>query len=263
MEKELLEIKQKYEKYKSRAEVIGILVLSLIFLSIGVFWYFHNNVKEAYEREADSSLGTIQTYKLKINADSSTMYSQQTLIGEKDDLIIHAKDEAKHYKDLYFSLNTKIGAQVNNIGAKIIRDTVVRFVSNNEACDSAIAEINQYIADETIPVGSAIIKNTKWYNFNSILRADSLQILSMGFKSGDVSVIVGKEKNKWFQDKKLFQRGQETTTMKVESPHFYVEDMSSIKLDDKRKKPILLSRTAMFLYGMIVSTAVGTVLILQ
>lgn len=248
-------------KNKKVREIAAIIVGVLLLVGGAIAFYYHGKVKAKYEAELDLYALQSQAFTIKIQKDSSIKYNQEVVIGDERTAKQHALDEAIQYKDLYFSLKAKVSASVKNIDIPIKKDSIRR-IEVPMGCDSIAGAIYAQMDSMSIPVGSSFFVSDKWYYFSGDIELTKLHLDSAGFKSGDISLTLGKEKAKWFKDGKLYQGGKTTTSLVVENPCFAISDMSSIKVEDKRKRPILLSKGAFFVYGIIVATATGTALLM-
>jgi hypothetical protein len=73
---------------------------------------------------------------------------------------------------------------------------------------------------------------------------------SIGFKPGYVNVLVGEQR------RGLYKKPLPIVELQVENPYMNIVSSNNVVVKDKRKNPILLSRTAMLVYGFILGMVV-------
>jgi hypothetical protein len=182
-----------------------------------------------------------QSYKVQRTKDSTTIYTQQVLVADERTAKVHAESKLKN---IQLSVKGKIGVKVKDVVAEYIKpDTVIQYVGEN--CDSLL----DAMAKNTLPIGSKFSTNNKWYYVAGTLDTNNVALDSIGFNSGKISLVLAGK------------RGKESVVLTTENPYMNVTALSSVKVTDKRKRPLLLSRTAFLAYGLIAGAAGVTYLI--
>lgn len=182
-----------------------------------------------------------QAYKVQRTKDSTTIYTQQVLVADERTAKVHAESKLKN---IQLSVKAKIGVKVKDVVAEYIKpDTVVQYVGEN--CDSLL----DAMAKNTLPIGSKFTTNNKWYYVAGTLDTNNVKIDSLGMSPGNISLILAGK------------RGKESVVLTTENPYMNVTGLSSVKVTDKRKRPLLLSRSAFAIYGLIAGAAGVTYLI--
>ena len=182
-----------------------------------------------------------QSYKVQRTKDSTTIYTQQVLFADERTAKVHAESKLKN---IQLSVKGKIGVKVKDVVAEYIKpDTVIQYVGEN--CDSLL----DAMAKNTLPIGSKFSTNIKWYYVAGTLDTNNVKIDSLGMSPGKISLVLAGK------------RGKESVVLTTENPYMNVTGLSSVKVTDKRKRPLLLSRTAMIVYGVLLGTAGTTYLI--
>jgi hypothetical protein len=181
-----------------------------------------------------------QSYKVQRTKDSTTIYTQQVLVADERTAKIHAESKLKN---IQLSVKGKIGVKVKDVVAEYIKpDTYSNTTDTNR-----IPDVRKTI--DCIPVGTQFSTNNKWYYVAGTLDTNSVALDSVGFNSGKISLVLAGK------------RGKESVVLTTENPYMNVTGLSSVKVTDKRKRPLLLSRSAFLAYGLIAGAAGVTYLI--
>jgi hypothetical protein len=169
----------------------------------------------------DAELKTI------IQKDSSKLYvMEQKLMGERHARIL-AEDASKRFKTLSAVIKTKV---------EVRRDTIwVPFA------DSSLTYCN-----DTIDIPIAYVD--KWFYLGGKVQQNGLLLDSIGFKPGYVNVLVGEQR------RGVFKKPLPIVELKVENPYMNIVSANNVVVKDRRKKPLLLSRTAMLVYGFVLGS---------
>lgn len=172
-----------------------------------------------------------QAYTVRIRKDSTTIYTQKILQANQQAANAHSGE-----RKTQTSVKAKIGVKIDNVVAEYTKpDNIIKYVGAN--CDSLL----DAQAANTIPIGSKFSKVDKWYSLSGTLDTNSVKDISIGLTPGDISVVVSGRK------------GKESATISVQNPYIQLSNISSVKV--KQKRPLLLSRSAMLIYGAILGTA--------
>jgi len=201
-----------------------------------------------YRKLYDNELGanvmlktSNQSYKVQRTKDSTTIYTQQVLVADERTAKVHAESKLRN---IQLSVKGKIGVKVKDVVAEYIKpDTIIEYVGEN--CDSLL----DAMAKNTVPIGSKFTTNNKWYYVAGTLDTNNVKLDSIGFNSGKISLVLAGK------------RGKESVVLTTENPYMNVTGLSSVKVTDKRKRPLLLSRGAFLAYGLIAGAAGVTYLI--
>lgn len=169
----------------------------------------------------DAELKTI------IQKDSSKLYvMEQKLMGERHARIL-AEDASKRFKTLSAVIKTKV---------EVRRDTIwVPFA------DSSLTYCN-----DTIDIPIAYVD--KWFYLGGKVQHNGLMLDSIGFKPGYVNVLVGEQRCG------LFKKPLPVVELQIENPYMNISSANNVVVKDTRKKPLLLSRTAMLVYGFVLGS---------
>lgn len=209
-----------------------LLVLLSLVIIILLIRGCHN--KYGYENEIlslnDKLVKQEAALKTTVRKDSSKLYvMEQKLMSERHARIL-AEDASKRFKTLSAVIKTKV---------EVRRDTIwIPFA------DSSLTYCNDTI---TIPVAYT----DKWFYLGGKIQPTGLLLDSIGFKPGYVNVLVGEQR------RGLFKKPVPVVELQVENPYLNIVAANNVIVKDTRKKPLLLSRTAMLVYGFVL----GAVLI--
>jgi hypothetical protein len=186
-----------------------------------------NNIS-VYENEIsglnDKLVRQESALKIIMRKDSSRLYiMEQKLMSERHARIL-VEDASKRFKTLSAAIKAKV---------EVRRDTIwVPFT------DSSLTYCNDTI---DIPIAY----NDKWFYLGGKVQHKGLMLDSIGFKPGYVNVLVGEQR------RGLFKKPLPIVELQVENPYMNIVSANNIVVKDRRKKPLLLSRTAMLIYGFV------------
>lgn len=184
--------------------------------------------KSVYETEIaglnDKLVRQESALKIIMRKDSSRLYQmEQKLMSERHARIL-AEDASKRFKTLDAVVKTTIDVR---------RDTIwVPFT------DSSLTYCNDTI---DIPIAYA----DKWFYLGGKVQHKGLMLDSIGFKPGYVNVLVGEQR------RGLFKKPLPVVELQIENPYMNITGANNVVVKDKRRKPLLLSRTAMLVYGFV------------
>jgi hypothetical protein len=181
-----------------------------------------------------------QSYKVQRTKDSTTIYTQQVLVADERTAKIHAESKLKN---IQLSVKAKIGVKVKDVVAEYIKPDTY----SNSTDTNRIPDVGKTI--DCIPIGTKFTTNNKWYYVAGTLDTNNVKIDSLGMSPGKISLILAGK------------RGKESVVLTTENPYMNVTGLSSVKVTDKRKRPLLLSRGAFLAYGLIAGAAGVTYLI--
>jgi hypothetical protein len=192
------------------------------------------NNKSVYENEIsnlnDKLVRQESALKIIMRKDSSRLYQMgQKLMRERHARIL-AEDTSKRFKTLSAAIKAKV---------EVRRDTIwVPFT------DSSLTYCNDTI---DIPIAY----NDKWFYLGGKVQHKGLMLDSIGFKPGYVNMVIGEQR------RGLFKKPLPVVELQIENPYMNIVSANNVVVKDKRRKPLVLSRTAMLVYGFIL----GAVLI--
>jgi hypothetical protein len=206
-------------------------LLALLSLVIIILLLKNCSDNNGYENEISNLNDKLvkQDAELKtiIQKDNSKLYVvEQKLMGERHARIL-AEDASKRFKTLTAVIKTKVDVR---------RDTIwVPFT------DSSLTYCNDSI---DIPIAYT----DKWFYLGGKVQHKGLMLDSIGFKSGYVNVLVGEQR------RGLFKKPLPIVELQVENPYMNIVSANNVVVKDTRKKPLLLSRTAMLVYGFVLGS---------
>jgi hypothetical protein len=210
--------------------------------------------RKLYDNELGANIllkSANQAYKVQRTKDSTTIYTQDVLFADELTAKIHAESKLKN---IQLSVKGKIGVKVKDVVAEYIKPDSSYLIRNPQTADkndeTPDSVANAYLTD-CIPVGTQFTTNNKWYYVAGTLDTNNVKIDSLGMSPGKISLVLAGK------------RGKERVVLTTENPYMNVTGLSSVKVTDKRKRPLLLSRTACIIYGAILGTAGTTYLILR
>jgi hypothetical protein len=209
-----------------------------------------------YAKQIDSYIGenillksANQSYKVQRTKDSTTIYTQQVLVADERTAKIHAESKLRN---IQLSVKAKIGVKVKDVVAEYIKPDSSYLIRKSQTADKNAetpdSVANAYLTD-CIPYGTKFATNNKWYYVAGTLDTNNVRIDSLGMSPGKISLILAGK------------RGKESVVLTTENPYMNVTGLSSVKVTDKRKRPLLLSRGAFLAYGLIAGAAGVTYLI--
>lgn len=215
------------KEWKSYAIALCVLIIIVLFLKS---CYNNSNYETEISGLNDKLVKQEAALKTTVRKDSSKLYvMEQKLMSERHARIL-AEDASKRFKTLSTVIKTKI---------EVRRDTIwVPFA------DSSLTYCNDSI---DIPIAYT----DKWFYLGGKVQHNGLMLDSIGFKPGYVNVLVGEQR------RGLFKKPLPVVELQIENPHMNIVAANNVTVKDTRKKPLLLSRTAMLVYGFVL----GAVLI--
>ncbi len=187
--------------------------------------------KSVYETEIaglnDKLVRQESALKIIMRKDSSRLYQmEQKLMSERHARIL-AEDASKRFKTLSAAIKAKV---------EVRRDTIwVPFT------DSSLT-----YCDDTIDI--PIAYNDKWFYLGGKVQHNGLLLDSIGFKPGYVNMVIGEQR------RGLFKKPLPVVELQIENPYMNIVSANNVVVKDKRRKPLLLSRTAMLVYGFVLGS---------
>ena len=167
--------------------------------------------------------------------DSSKLYvMEQKLMSERHARIL-AEDASKRFKSLTAVIKTTVDVR---------RDTV--WIPFNDG--SPLLTSPQGGGTDSTNIDIAY--NDKWFYLGGTIRQGGLLLDSIGFKPGYVNVLIGEQR------RGIFKKPLPIAELQVENPYMHITSANNIMVKDRRKKPLLLSRTAMLVYGFVLGMVV-------
>lgn len=168
---------------------------------------------------------------ITVRKDSSKLYQmEQKLMGEQQ-ARLQAEKAAKRFKTLSAVVKTTVAVK---------RDTVwVPFADTIFVTGADSVAINR-------PVTYA----DKWFYLGGSVKPDGLLLDSLGFNPGYVNVLIGQQR------RGLFKKALPVVELQIENPYMHVTQANNVIVKNNTKKPILLSNTAMLIYGFVLGFAI-------
>jgi hypothetical protein len=203
-------------------------LLALLVLAVIILLVKSCSDTDEYETEIshlnDKLVKQEAELKTVIRKDSSKLYvMEQKLMSERHARVL-AEDASKRFKTLSAVIKTTVETR---------RDTIwIPFA------DSSLTYCNDTI---DIPIAYA----DKWFYLGGKVQHNGLMLDSIGFKPGYVNVLVGEQR------RGLFKKPLPVVELQIENPYVNITSANNVVVKDKRKNPLLLSRTAMLVYGFI------------
>lgn len=179
-----------------------------------------------------------QAYTVRIRKDSTTIYTQKILQANQQAANAHSGA-----KKTQTSVKAKIGVKIEGVNAPYIagpqtaqnslwpKDSISGHSTTTGVSDSLSH------GQDCIPIGTQFSVTDKWYSLSGTLDTNSVNDISIGLTPGDISVVVSGRK------------GKESATISVQNPYIQLSNISSVTV--KQKRPLLLSRSAFLVYGLI------------
>jgi hypothetical protein len=208
-----------------------LIIMGLVIIILGLGTCYGVMKERAARSEISDLQGelidTKQRFVERIKNDSTKEYSQKQLIADKDIAIKLLGEEAKRYRNI-----------------KSVTKTVMVYDT-----DTIFAEYTDTVYK---PIGREFCANEKYDTICG--RVDSLGVVIYPHTTylGDVTTTIANSKYGIFNLK-----SKPIVDVSFTNPNIRVVGMQNVVVKDKRKNPILLSRTAMLFYGFIL----GAVLI--
>lgn len=169
------------------------------------------------------------TLQVTMHKDSSRLFQMEQKAMSEHHARLLAEDDAKRFKTFSGVIKTTI---------KVRRDTVwVPFTDS-------IAILSQDSIRQVMPVSYA----DKWFYLGGNVKQNGLHIDSVGFKPGYVNVLIGEQR------RGLFKKPLPIVELQIENPYMNITSANNVIVKEKRKRPLLLSLTAMLLYGFVLGT---------
>jgi hypothetical protein len=195
--------------------------------------------KSVYETEIsglnDKLVRQESTLKIIMRKDSSRLYiMEQKLMSERHARIL-AEDASKRFKTLSAVIKTKV---------EVRRDTVwIPFSDSSPLLPDSYRDSPEGGGIDSTNINIAY--NDKWFYLGGKVQHNGLLLDSIGFKPGYVNMVIGE------QHRGLFKKPLPIVELQVENPYMNIVSANNIVVKDRRKKPLLLSRTAMLIYGFV------------
>jgi hypothetical protein len=190
--------------------------------------------KSVYETEIESLNDKLvrqeSALKIIMRKDSSRLYiMEQKLMSERHARIL-AEDASKRFKTLTAVIKTKVDMRRDTVWIPFSDSSPLLTSPKGGGIDST--NIN-------------IAYNDKWFYLGGKVQHNGLLLDSIGFKPGYVNMVIGE------QHRGLFKKPLPIVELQVENPYMHITSANNVVVKDRRKKPLLLSRTAMLVYGFV------------
>jgi hypothetical protein len=202
-----------------------------------------NNIS-VYENEIsglnDKLVRQESALKIIMHKDSSRLYiMEQKLMSERHARIL-AEDASNRFKSLSAVVKTTVDVR---------RDTVwIPFSDSSPLLPDSYRDSPDGGGIDSTNINIAY--NDKWFYLGGKVQHKGLMLDSIGFKPGYVNVLVGEQR------RGLFKKPLPVVELQIENPYTNITGANNVVVKDKRKNPILLSRTAMLVYGFILGMVV-------
>ncbi len=200
--------------------------------------------KSVYENEIsglnDKLVKQQSALKITMRKDSSRLYqTEQKLMGERHARIL-AEGASKRLKTLSAVVKTTVDVR---------RDTVwIPFADSSPLLPDSYRDSSEGGGIDSTNINIAY--NDKWFYLGGKVQHKGLMLDSIGFKPGYINMIIGEQR------RGLFKKPLPVVELQIENPYMNIVSANNVVVKDRRKKPLLLSRTAMLVYGF----ALGMVL---
>jgi hypothetical protein len=200
--------------------------------------------KSVYENEIESLNNKLvkqeSAVKIVMRKDSSRLYQmEQKLMGERHARVL-ADDASKRFKTLNAVVKTTVDVR---------RDTVwIPFSDSSPLLPDSYRDSPEGGGIDSTNINIAY--NDKWFYLGGKVQHKGLMLDSIGFKPGYVNVLVGEQR------RGIFKKPLPIVELQVENPYMHITTANNVVVKDKRKKPLLLSRTAMLVYGFVLGMVV-------
>jgi hypothetical protein len=258
MIQELKSLEKRVKVANAKTWVLLISVAVLLLIGTGSCIWLDRVINEKRQLELSNSYlrDTVASQKVIILKDSTRLLDMDVRYSTEKDARIVAEDKVKDLhgklKRVTAVVTTKFDVEAKNIVANYSKPSNKprpdsAMVQNISGCDSLLS----YMQKNTIPIGTQFSYYDSSKYVSGVIGADNVAIDSLGFTNLQATVIIGQVKQG------LFKKAKPSVVVKFNSP--YINDISgnNVIVKDTRKKPLLLSRTAMLLYGFVL----GAVLI--
>lgn len=234
---ELNDLKRKFATYKSRAEMIGIIVGALLLVGIGINWYIQNGIDKRKDAEYQQALNTIQAFKNTIAEDKTTIGIIKQTAGDEHTARLLAEKQIKE-------LNVKL---------KNVRSVVkTNFIVDIDTFSAPFA-VHDTVWNEGdgIPIGSTFSYDDSLKYLSGTINESSVSIDSLILKPSSVTVTIASIK------RGLFKKAEPSVIVNFSSPYISPINGQNIVVKDKRKP----KRLAWLLSGVAIGVAGGILLI--
>lgn len=229
------QLQAQLDKAKARTWVISAVIIALFLVLGSVGWYYHGKHVAKLNAELDQSYLLIQDYKVTKAHDQSLIGTIKQTAGSEHAARLLAEKQIK-----------ELDVKLKNI--KSVVKTV--FVVD---VDTFRAEITKHdtIDGEGIPYGSTFSYSDTLKYISGTINETHVSIDSLTLAPSSVTVTIAAIK------KGFFKKAEPSVIVDFSNPYFTPVSGQNVVVKDTRKKPILLSRTAMLVYGFVL----GAVLI--
>ncbi|UPT66890.1 MAG: hypothetical protein M0D57_21085 [Sphingobacteriales bacterium JAD_PAG50586_3] len=171
--------------------------------------------------------------KTTIQKDSSKLYvMEQKLMDERHARIL-AEDASKRFKTLSSVVKTWVEVRRDTIWIPFADSGPLLTSPEGGGKDSA---------------NISIAYNDKWFYLGGKMKQTGLLLDSIGFNAGYMNVLIGEQR------RGLFKKPLPIVELQVENPYMHITTANNVVVKDTRKKPVLLSRTAMLVYGIVLGS---------
>lgn len=249
MIEELNDIKRRLRNANAKTWILGIALVVFLFIGIGSVIWLDRVINEKRQLELSNSYlrDTIANQKVTILKDSTRLLDMDVRYSTEKDARIVAEDKVKELhgklKRVTAVVTTNFDVEAKAVVAHYtnhVADTG-KMVQNISGCDSILS----YMQKNTIPIGTQFSYYDSTKYVSGSIGPENVLIDSLGFSNLQATVIIADIKQGFFK------RPKPSVVVKFNSP--YITDISgdNVVVKDTRKKQLLLSRTAMLVYGFV------------
>ncbi len=101
------------------------------------------------------------------------------------------------------------------------------------------------IDTNTLRLPMPLAYTDKWFYLGGTLRPKGLLLDSIGFNAGKVTLLIGEQR------RGIFRKPLPVVQVEAENPYIRMVAANNVVVDQRRKRPLLLSRGAMLCYGLV------------
>ncbi len=220
-------VQSELNKANARTWVVAGLLIALFLVLGSIGWYYHGKHVAKINAELDQSYLTIQDFKVKIQQDGSTLSTIKQVAGSEHAARVLAENEVQRLKNIKSVVKTVFQVKVDSFEVPYeVHDTT-------------------YISETgCIPYGTFFSLQDSLKYISGVIGEDNIHIDSLGLKSSSVTVTIADVR------RGLFKRSEPSVIVDFSSQYIMPITGQNVIVKQK-KKPLLLSRGAMLVYGFI------------
>ena len=227
-----MDLQHQLNKAKARTWVVAAILIALFLVVGSVGLYIHGKNVAKLNAELDASYLTIQDFKIKIQQDGSTISTIKQVAGSEHAARVLAENEVQRLKNIKSVVKTVFTVKVDSFEVPYaVHDT--------------------FNIESGIPVGTEFYYEDSTKYLAGSIGEDNVKIDSLGIKASSVTVTIADVR------RGFLKRAEPSVIVDFSSRYIQPVTGQNVIVKDKRKRPILLSRTAMLLYGL----AIGAIAI--